>query len=100
MMPWAAITDPAVVSVLTVAGAAAAAAMALLAGNAVYMLTGVVGKAARKRSCTQTSIYLQIYRENLIYCDIFVRRVGAQVFVHLCDVINSVPIFDGLARRV
>ena len=47
-MPWAVITDPAVVSVLTVAGAAAAAAaMALLAGNAVYMLTGVVGKAAK-----------------------------------------------------
>ena len=60
-MPWAVITDPAVVSVLTVAGAAAAAAMALLAGNAVYMLTGVVGKAANKKGHLQHSASIYIY---------------------------------------
>ena len=58
MMPWAAITDPAVVSVLTVAGAAAAAAMALLAGNAVYMLTGVVGKAENKKGLLHANIHM------------------------------------------
>ena len=42
-MPWA-ITDAAVVRVLT------GAAMELLGGNAVYMLTGVVGKAAKRNN--------------------------------------------------